>query len=97
MFYNAVRNCSVDIIWTDKDGTKELSKTPLAPDGFIHIDTYFTHEFIFKRSSSNDLLYAVANGKKSKRFEGCRFEATLHGNIVVTITSGIEYMILLKL
>ena len=60
------------------------------PQGTVY--TFFTHEWIFKRSSSNDLLYAELNGIKSKFFEGCRFKATFDRNIV-TITSGIAYMI----
>ena len=91
MFYNSVKNDSVDIIWKNKEGTEQIFAT-LAPNSHYTVYTFFTHEWIFKRSSSNDLLYAELNGIKSKFFEGCRFKATFDRNIV-TITSGIAYMI----
>ena len=96
MFYNAVDNYSVDIIWKNKEGTEQIMAS-LAPDSHYSAYTYFTHEWIFRRPSANDLLYAEANGIRSKFFEGCRFKATINQNIIVIISSGNAYMILLKL
>ena len=87
----------MDIIWKNKDGT-EKTITSLAPGELYSVLTYFTREWIFKRSSSNDLMYAEANGIKSQFFEGCRFKASPKANIFyVLISSGNSYMILLKL
>ena len=70
--------------------------TTLAPDSKYVAYSYFTHEWIFKSSSSDNLWYAEANGVKSQFYEGCRFKATFNSINYVFITSGNSYKVLLK-
>ena len=95
MFYNAAGNYSVDIIWKNKEGTEQIMAS-LAPDSHYSAYTYFTHEWIFKSSSSDNLWYAEANGVKSQFYEGCRSKATFNMINFVLITSGNSYKVLLK-
>merc|ERR1712016_557131 len=70
--------------------------TTLAPDSRYVAYSYFTHEWIFKSYSSNNLWYAEANGVKSQFYEGCRFKATVILMNFVSITSGNSDKVLLK-
>lgn len=60
----------------------------LAPNSTSTYDTYFTHEWLFKRSSSKDLLFANANGVEAQFFEGCRFKVVPNEELFVIISFG---------
>ena len=60
----------------------------LAPNDNSTYGTYFTHEWLFKRSSSKGLLFAKANDVGAQFFEGCRFKAVPNKEIFVVISSG---------
>ena len=86
-FHNTA-NYPIDIIWETDTGKNKLMKSKLAPNSRIVFATYSTHQWIFKRSSSNYRLLANANGITEEFFEGCHFKAKPKERIIVTISNG---------
>ena len=86
-FYNSHKH-PIDVIWITYDGKEKTYKSKLAPASNFSIDTYFTHQWIFKDSMSKDPLIANANGIVDDVFEGCQFKAQLNQPILVTVSNG---------
>ena len=86
-FYNSDKH-PIDIIWNTPDGIEKVYKSKLAPASNFSITTFFTHQWIFKDSSSKYGLTANANGIVDDVFEGCHFKAKVNQPILVTVSNG---------
>ena len=69
-------------------GKESVVKSNLSPGAKFGQITFFTHPYIFKRSSSKDRLIAKANGITDEVFEGYYFKAKPNEKISVTISHG---------
>ena len=87
IFYNSAK-FSIDVIWKNYPGNENLIMSKLAPGDEIAFATYFTHEWIFKSSFSNNRLLANANGITEDYFEGCHFKVEPKEHITVTLFTG---------
>ena len=86
-FYNAAPY-PIDIFWINYENREQLLKSNLTPREELTQITYFTHNWVFKRSSTNESLVAKGNGVQGERFEGCVFGAMDGEPFRVTIMSG---------
>ena len=84
IFKNSV-TLPVDVIWINFEHNEVVYSENLAPGAEYSVKTYFTHEWIFKQSGTNNRLFAESNGVKDKTFEGCHFAADLESEIRVEI------------
>ena len=95
-FRNSDRQ-EIDIIWYNEQGNEQLMESNLPPENERTFLTYFTHQWIFKRSGNKERLKATANGVSAQVFEGCRFMAKPDKRIQITISEGNKIVILICL
>ena len=86
-FHNSDRH-PIDIKTYDREWNEGTLKSKLGPEEEFSHETYFTQNFLFKRSETKDRLKATANGVTSEVFEGCRFGAEPGRLLFVNIISG---------
>ena len=82
-------NQMIDVMWKTNAGKEVLMKSQVAPGARIGFNSYFTHQWIFKGSSSSDRFLANANGITEEFFEGGHFKVKPEERINVTILNGI--------
>ena len=91
MFYAKFYNYDqypIDILMYDQEWNKLLVRPRLNPGNEYSHETYFTQNYLFKRSDTNERLKCSANGITAHVFEGCRFKATEGRLIMVNISRG---------
>ena len=76
---------SIDVIWISFKQEEKVYKSNLLPTAKHTRKTYFTHDWIFKQSGTDNRVFASANGVKDETFEGCNFGAEINSEINVQL------------
>ena len=82
-------NTTVDIYWINHQGKEILKKEKLAIGEDYTTYTYFSHPWIFRKSSGNgERLMAGGNGRQNVIFEGEEFLALPNEKMLTLISDG---------
>ena len=80
----------IDVIWINNQQQEVVYKSDLASGEVYTQLTYFTHEWIFHQSGTNNRILAESNGVYYGTFEGCKFGAETNSQIQVALVAAGE-------